>query len=73
MRLYDYRKRYYLPIVLITETAWRLLNGEIISASLETATNYFPEPVKIVFKGRQFVIVTFELWKSKILQRHRKE
>jgi hypothetical protein len=72
-QLYHSRKRRYLVIVLITEASWRVLNGEVATASLETAANFFPNPVQITFEGQRFVIVPFDLWKDKVKQRQKDE
>lgn len=65
-RLYDSRRRRYVPVVLMTEAAWRLWDGDVMAASLETAANLFPQPVKFVFGGHPFVMVLYELWKDKV-------
>lgn len=72
-RLYDPRQRRYMWIVVMTETAWRTLNGDVGMASLETAAEVLPKPVHIVFAGHHFVIVPFELWKEKVKQRQQEE
>jgi len=68
-RLYHSQRRRYLTVVFMTKAAWQKLNGEVESASLETAASFFPQPVQIVFEGQDFVIVPFDLWKENIKQR----
>lgn len=72
-RLYHPRRRRYLWVVMMTETAWRALNGEVATASLEAAADFFPKPVQIVLEGQRFVIVPFDLWKEKVKQRQQEE
>jgi hypothetical protein len=40
---------------------------------LETAAAFFPELVQIVFEGRRFVVVTFDLWKDRVKRRQEQE
>lgn len=68
-RLYDTRRRLYQPIVLLTEAAWHDLNGPVMTATLETAADLFPEPVQIVFERQNFIVVTFAHWKKQVLRR----
>jgi hypothetical protein len=49
------------------------LNGAVKEATLETAAGFFPEPVQIVFEGRRFVVVTFDLWKDRVKRRQEQE
>jgi hypothetical protein len=72
-RLYHSQRRRYLTIVLMTKSAWSALNGEVVTVSLETAADFFPKPVQILFEGRHFVIVPFDLWKEKVKQRQKEE
>jgi hypothetical protein len=72
-RLYDARRRRYVQIVILTEEAWHDLNGAVTAAALETAADFFPEPVQIVFEGQRFVIVTFDLWKEREKRRQQQE
>lgn len=72
-RLYDPRRRCYLSVVVMTEVAWRALNGEVATVSLETAAGFFPKPVQIVLEGRRFVIAPYDLWKQKVKQRQQEE
>lgn len=72
-RLYDVRKRRYWPIVILTEDAWHDLNGAVAECSLEQAAEHFPAPVQIVFEKQRLVVITFELWKTKIKLRQEQE
>lgn len=71
--LYHPRRRRYSWVVVMTEASWRALNGEVATASLETAGDFFPDPVWIVFEGQSFVIAPFDLWKEKVKQRQHEE
>ena len=68
-RLYDTRRRRYVQTVILTEAAWHDLNGAVTAATLETAAERFPAPVQIVFEGQRLIVVTFELWKEKMMAR----
>jgi hypothetical protein len=57
----------------MTEAAWRALNGEVATGSLEMAAGFFPKPVQIVLEGQRFVIAPFDLWKEKVKQRQKVE
>ncbi len=70
-RLYDARHRRYSQIVILTQEAWEDLNGEVTAAKLETAADFFPEPVQIMFENRRFIILTFESWKERVKRRQR--
>ena len=72
-RLYHPRRRRYLWVVVMTAAAWQALNGEVAPASLETAADFFPEPVQTVLEGQHFVIAPYNLWKEKVKQRQQEE
>jgi hypothetical protein len=72
-RLYYPQRRRYLSVVVMTEAAWRALNGEVATGSLEMAAGFFPKPVQIVLEGQRFVIAPFDLWKEKVKQRQKVE
>ncbi|HKI36903.1 MAG TPA: hypothetical protein VKA46_33935 [Gemmataceae bacterium] len=72
-RLYDARRRRYVWVVLLTELAWQALDGEISIATLATAADRFPHPVGLVFNERRFVLVTYDLWKTKVKQRQQEQ
>lgn len=72
-RLYDARRRRYQQIVILTEEAWHDLNGEVTAATLETAADFLPEPVRIVFDGQRLVVIAFPLWKEKVIAQQQQE
>lgn len=72
-RIFDTKKRQYISIVLMKESFWRELNGEVITTSIETVTNYLPQPVQIVLQSQRYVIIPFELWKEKVKERQKEE
>lgn len=72
-RLYHPRRRRYVSIVVMTEAAWRALNGEVVAASLETAAGFLPQPVQIVLAGQRFIIAPYDLWKEKVKLRQQQE
>jgi len=72
-RLFHPRRRRYVSIVMMTAAAWRALNGDVATASLETAAGCFPQPVQIVLEGQRFVIIPFDLRKEKVRRRQNEE
>ncbi len=72
-RLYDARRRRYVPIVLLTEAAWHDLNGPVTMATLETAASVFPAPVQIMFEGQSLIVVTLASWKELVRRRQPQE
>lgn len=72
-RLYDARRRRYVPIVLLTEAAWHDLDGSVAAATLATAASVLPAPVRIVFEEQPLIVVTFELWKQLVIRRQQQE
>jgi hypothetical protein len=55
-RLYDTRRRRYVRTVILTEAAWRDLNGAVTAATLENAANFFPAPVQVKLVGKLFPV-----------------
>jgi hypothetical protein len=72
-RLFDLRVRRYLPIVVMTEAAWRILDGDVPTASLEMAAGFFPKPVKFTVKERRFIVAPYDLWKAMVKKQQEKE
>jgi hypothetical protein len=72
-RLYHSRGRRYLDVVILSLAAWRALNGEVPTVSLETAANFMPKPVQIVFREQHWIIVPYDLWKQRVKQRQQTE
>jgi hypothetical protein len=72
-RLYHTRQRRYLNIVILTEAAWHKLNGEVPMADLDTAADFFPDPVQIPFSGQNLVNAPYEIWKVKVKKRQQEE
>ena len=68
-RLYNARRRRYERIVILTEEAWRDLNGAVPTVTLEAVADFFPAPVQIVFEGQNLIVVTFDLWKERVRRR----
>lgn len=71
-RLFDSRVRRYLPVVIMTEAAWRILDGDVPTASLETVADFFPRPVKFTSKDRSFIALPYDLWKARVKKRQEK-
>lgn len=72
-RLYHPRKRRYLFVVIMSGAAWEQINGPLRIGSLATAADFFPQPVAFQLERQHFVVVSFELWKEKILKRQHAE
>jgi hypothetical protein len=71
-RLFHPQRRRYLDVVVMTEAAWHLLNGDTRVVQLDTAADFFPNPVLFSLEERNFVILPYELWKQKVIQRQQK-
>lgn len=72
-RLYDTQSRHYVRAVILTEAAWDDLNGPVADSLLAEAALRFPTPVGIYFEGQRLIVVTFDLWAAKVLQRQQEE
>jgi hypothetical protein len=48
-------------------------NLAFTAASLETAAELLPRPVRIVFGGRSFIIIPYALWKELVKRRQKEE
>jgi hypothetical protein len=68
-RLYDAATRRYVRIVVLTDEAWRRINGETVSGDLARAAQWLPQIVGVTFLGYDLVVADYEVWKQKILQR----
>jgi hypothetical protein len=72
-RLYAARQRRYLRVVLMTHAAWKTWNGEVPIATLETAADFFPEPIQVMLEGQPFVLAPYDLWKQRVKRRQEEE
>jgi hypothetical protein len=72
-QLYVPRRRRYLGVVLMTRAAWKTWNGQVLSATMETAADFFPKPVQVMLEGQPFVVAPYDLWKEKVKRRQEKQ
>ena len=71
-----YITRIYLPhqstralVVFVRETMWEEIDGETVSTVVEDLPKIFPKPARIRHRNVEFIVVGYELWKQKVLQR----
>jgi len=65
---HDWRK-----VVLLREAFWRILDGESTPTVLEQVWQILPGVARVWLAGRLFVIVPYETWKDRVLQRQEGE
>jgi hypothetical protein len=56
-------------VVLMQPLAWEEINGDTIKAALEEATQQFPAPVMVQIEDRLIVIMEYNVWKERVLQK----
>jgi hypothetical protein len=71
-RIYE-GKRQRILVVLLQPHAWDQINGETIKSILEEATKQFPSPVMVQIEDRPIVIMEYNVWKERVLQKQRRE
>lgn len=73
-RLYDVQQRRYRIAVIMTEAAWRDVNGDTMSAAtLEEAASLFPQAIRVNYAEGPLVIVDYHVWKQRVKTRQREE
>lgn len=68
-RLYNVATRCYVRIIVLTDEAWCCINGDTVSSDLAKAAQLLPQVVDVTFLGYNLVVVDYEVWKQKVLQR----
>jgi hypothetical protein len=53
-------------VAFLQTSTWKKINGDTIEATLETAANHLPTPVKIQHRGHELVILDYNTWKQRI-------
>jgi hypothetical protein len=72
-RLYDARQHRYTVVVLMTEEAWRDIDGDITPTALDEAADLLPEPVQVEYAGSPLIVVDYDVWKQRVKTRQRQE
>ncbi len=72
-RLYDEQQRRYRLAVIMTEAAWRDVNGDTVSAPLEEAARLFPQAVRVEYAEGSLIAVDYHVWKQRVKTRQREE
>jgi hypothetical protein len=67
-RLYEGRRQRTL-VVMLQVTAWDEIDGDTIEALLSNTTFHFPSPVSVTLEMGTVVIVDYEVWKAKVVER----
>jgi hypothetical protein len=57
----------------MTHAAWETWNGEVPSATLETAADFFPGPIQVMLEGQPLVLAPYDLWKQRVKRRQEQE
>jgi hypothetical protein len=60
-------------MVLMTLAAWTIWDGDVTSATIETAADFFPGPVQVMLEGEPFVLAHYDLWKENVKRRQEQE
>ncbi len=71
-RFYEGKQQRTL-VVLMQPYAWDQINGDTIKALLEEATKQFPSPVMVQIEDRPIVIMEYNVWKERVLQKQHRE
>ena len=72
-RLYDVHQHCAIIAVLMTEETWRDIDGDTKPASLDEATNLFPQPVQVQHAGISLIVVDYGTWKQRVKARQQQE
>jgi hypothetical protein len=67
-RLYDSRRRRYQRVVFMKERVWKHINGDTIPGAVPQAPGLFPQVISFTFRGQDWVLAEYGVWKDKMLQ-----
>ncbi len=68
-RLFDETNARWEKVVFLTPTAWAVINGRTIPVSLQEAVSVFPKAVTVDIGLETFVIILYQEWKERILNK----
>lgn len=71
-RIYEGKQQRTL-VVLMQLYAWDQINGDTIKTILEEATKQFPSPVMVEIEDRPLVIMEYNVWKERVLQKQHRD
>jgi len=71
-RFYEGKQQRTL-VVLMQPYAWEQINGDTIKAILEEATKQFPSPVMVEIEDRPVVIMEYNVWKERVVQKQHRD
>ena len=60
-------------VVIMQPFAREKINGDTIQSLLEEATQQFPSPVMVQIEDKPVVIMEYNVWKERVLQRQHRE
>jgi hypothetical protein len=66
-RLFDPQQRIWNNIVVLSEQAWRAIDGETTPATLEQVTPLLGEAACLLTDKPRWVVISYERWKTMIL------
>jgi len=67
-RLYDSQRRRYQRVVFMKEQVWKHINGDTIPGAVPQAPVLFPQVISFTFRGQDWVLAEYGMWKAKMLQ-----
>ena len=70
---FRYRGHERVMVVLMQPAAWQRIDGEAVHTTWEAVREGLPQVALIMHKGREIVLVEYEMWKKLILKRQREE
>lgn len=68
-QLYDSKQQRLRLTVFLYPEGWKRLNGTPLPATISTAPQLFPQPVLVVILSKPWVMVEYEYWKVRLLDR----
>jgi hypothetical protein len=72
-RLYDRPGRTLVLVVFLKRPAWDAIDGETQPATLAALPGILPAVAEIRHGGRLLIVVEYEEWKARVLERQRGE
>jgi len=66
-RLFDPSQRLWVNIVVLSEPAWRAMDGETMPATLDQVLSLLPQAACLLPGDRRWVVIGYDRWKDMIL------
>jgi len=68
-RMYHVKARRWYRVVWLRPQFWRVLNGEPMPVAYEAIWQVLPGVAQIVLRGREFIVVLYDVWKGRVIAR----